>query len=143
MIYYIIDSTGEQVSQLSVSPEDLDLNLKEGQIALLTPFPKYPAYWYNGTWQAKPDKPSIFYIWDRAQKVWVDPRTEAEKLATQWASIKAKRDSLLTGSDWRVIKAADIEVPLAENWKIYRQALRDITTQSDPFNITWPVAPTS
>jgi len=23
-------------------------------------------------------------------------------------------------------------------WATYRQALRDITTQADPFNITWP-----
>ena len=26
-------------------------------------------------------------------------------------------------------------------WKTYRQALRDITKQSDPDNITWPTKP--
>lgn len=29
----------------------------------------------------------------------------------------------------------------AQQWASYRQALRDITTQSDPFNIQWPVPP--
>jgi hypothetical protein len=26
----------------------------------------------------------------------------------------------------------------AATWAAYRQALRDITTQANPFNITWP-----
>lgn len=96
-------------------------------------------------WQGWPARPfaeaKLKYINNSWQ--WEDPRTEAEILATQWASIKAKRDSLLTSSDWRVIKAADTGVPLAENWKVYRQILRDITTQSDPFRIIWPIAPIS
>jgi hypothetical protein len=34
-------------------------------------------------------------------------------------------------------------VPLAtkEAWATYRQALRDITTQTDPFELNWPVTP--
>ena len=144
MNYYIIESDGEQVGEFSLHPEDLELNLTNGRV-VVPEFPPtgYKAYWSGQAWIRIPEKSSMFEKWDRTQKVWVDPRTEAEKLATQWASIKAKRDSILTSSDWRVIKAADTGIPLAENWKVYRQILRDITTQSDPFNILWPVAPTS
>ena len=30
---------------------------------------------------------------------------------------------------------------ISESIKTYRQALRDITDQSDPFDITWPAKP--
>ena len=46
---------------------------------------------------------------------------------------------LLQQTDWR----ASSDLTLSDDWKTYRQALRDITTQSDPFNITWPTAPSS
>jgi hypothetical protein len=29
----------------------------------------------------------------------------------------------------------------AAEWSAYRQALRDVTTQTDPFSITWPTKP--
>ena len=70
-------------------------------------------------------------------------KTPEELQADQWALVKAKRDQLLAESDWRVIKAVDTGVPLDTAWKIYRQILRDITTQSDPSNIMWPQAPSA
>jgi hypothetical protein len=68
-------------------------------------------------------------------------KTPEELQADQWALVKMKRDQLLAASDWRVIKAVDTGTPLPETWKTYRQILRDITTQADPFNIVWPQAP--
>ena len=61
-----------------------------------------------------------------------------------WNRVRVRRDALLTQSDILV---------LPDRWNsyteqkqnalsTYRQALRDITTQSDPKNITWPVLPT-
>jgi hypothetical protein len=35
----------------------------------------------------------------------------------------------------------DVNISTKESWAIYRQALRDITNQADPFNITWPTPP--
>ena len=68
-------------------------------------------------------------------KQWVDPRTEQ----TQWPVVRSQRNALLSASDWTQLP----DVPLAtkETWAIYRQALREITDQSDPFNIVWPVQP--
>ena len=58
-----------------------------------------------------------------------------------WAAVRAERDRLLTATDWRLLRAAETGVPVEVEWLEYRQALRDITDQSDPFNIVWPVAP--
>ena len=51
--------------------------------------------------------------------------------------IRAQRNSLIERTDWR----AGSDVTLSDEWKTYRQALRDVPTQSDPFNITWPTEP--
>lgn len=52
------------------------------------------------------------------------------------------RDKLLEICDWRVIKAAETGIPESQEWKDYRQALRDVTTQPGfPWEINWPKAP--
>ena len=48
-------------------------------------------------------------------------------------SNRAQRDRLLAETDWMVTKALESGGALADNWKTYRQALRDITTHSN-----WP-----
>ena len=55
----------------------------------------------------------------------------------QWVNVRSERDLKLQETDWR----ASSDLTLSDDWKTYRQALRDITTQSDPFNITWPTKP--
>jgi hypothetical protein len=84
-----------------------------------------------------------WYVWSNITMSWQDTRTTEEIKSQQWAQIKIERDQLLAASDWRVIKAVDTGVPLSEAWRVYRQALRDITTQSDPSNIIWPQAPSA
>lgn len=59
-----------------------------------------------------------------------------EQLATE---ARAKRNALLAASDWTQV--ADSPVDQAA-WAVYRQALRDITSQSGfPLKITWPAQP--
>jgi hypothetical protein len=65
----------------------------------------------------------------------------AARSATQWIAIRSDRDRRLNETDWVSIRAADTATPMSAEWAAYRQALRDITTQSDPFNITWPTKP--
>jgi hypothetical protein len=51
-----------------------------------------------------------------------------------------KRNMLLTTSDYTQV--ADAPIKNKEAWAIYRQALRDITSQIGyPKNIIWPIAP--
>ena len=57
----------------------------------------------------------------------------------KWRLIRTQRDEKLRETDWR----ASSDLTLSDDWKDYRQALRNITLQSSPFNITWPTAPSS
>ena len=63
--------------------------------------------------------------------------TDAEILAQKWEFIRADRNAKLAATDWR----ASSDLTLSDDWKTYRQALRDVPTQSDPDNITWPTEP--
>lgn len=56
----------------------------------------------------------------------------------QWMNVASQRNHLLYLCDWTQL--ADSNVDKA-GWAVYRQALRDITEQSDPFNIVWPTPP--
>ena len=62
----------------------------------------------------------------------------AAKVGAQWNVIRAERNRLLVASDWTQLPDASADAP---TWATYRQALRDITTQDNPFNIVWPVEP--
>lgn len=68
----------------------------------------------------------------------VEPLTEEElqaRIDTQWQVIRTQRNQMLKDSDWTQVADAPVDKTA---WATYRQALRDITTQPDPFNITWP-----
>ncbi len=61
--------------------------------------------------------------------------------AEQWRAVRGDRNGRLAASDWTVLSDVPI-LPEKENeWVDYRQELRDITDQPDPFNITWPTPP--
>lgn len=55
-----------------------------------------------------------------------------------WDHIRIHRNTLLLKSDWTQLSDAPVD---NLKWAVYRQALRDITTQEDPFNIIWPQEP--
>jgi hypothetical protein len=63
---------------------------------------------------------------------------QAEAPAIEWKSVRAERNARLAACDWTQLPDASAD---ATAWATYRQALRDITTQSDPFNIVWPALP--
>ena len=63
----------------------------------------------------------------------------AERTSNRWEKVRFERDQLLTSSDWTQL--SDVSNVDKTAWATYRQQLRDITTQADPFNITWPTKP--
>ena len=68
----------------------------------------------------------------------VEPLTAKElqaRVDTQWAAIRSQRNQMLKDTDWTQL--ADSPVDKAA-WATYRQELRDLTQQADPFKITWP-----
>ena len=68
----------------------------------------------------------------------LDADTAAAKVGAQWTVIRAERNKLLAASDWTQLPDAPVA---AAAWATYRQALRDITEQANPFNIIWPTKP--
>jgi hypothetical protein len=71
-----------------------------------------------------------------------DPDKVQAKTAAAWSSVRAQQKQKLYESDW-TCSVTDYGVPDKELWIAYRQALRDVTKQGDPFNIEWPVTPAS
>ena len=63
--------------------------------------------------------------------------TDAEILARKWEGVRSERLKRLVVTDWRACS----DLTMSDEWKTYRQALRDVPTQSDPDNITWPTEP--
>lgn len=58
------------------------------------------------------------------------------------AEARAKRDKLLDETDWTQTLDAPISAECREAFRVYRQALRDITEQEGfPETIEWPTAP--
>jgi hypothetical protein len=64
----------------------------------------------------------------------------AAKVGVQWNVIRAERNKLLLESDWTQLPDAPVD---AVAWATYRQALRDVTDQANPFAIVWPESPSS
>ena len=72
-----------------------------------------------------------------------DPQKVAAKTDAQWNSVRAQQSDLLYKSDW-TCSVVDPPAPILaqrDQWIAYRAALRNVTTQSDPFNIVWPSVP--
>ena len=82
-----------------------------------------------------PPKPTDYHVFDYQERAWVDPRTET----SEWIVVRNERDRRIAETDWTQYQ--DISLALKVYWAPYRQALRDITTQPDPFNIVWPEQP--
>ena len=69
----------------------------------------------------------------------VEPKTEQElkeRIRNEWTAIRQQRNRLLSESDWTQLADSPAD---KDKWAVYRQELRDITTQEDPFSIVWPV----
>lgn len=84
-----------------------------------------------------PPKPSAHHTFDHSAKQWLDSRTPA----TEWPNVRIKRNDLLRASDWTQLPDSPASAQQKQKWVVYRQALRDITNQADPFTITWPTTP--
>jgi len=72
-----------------------------------------------------------------------DTAKDKRILDQKWADIRTRRNRELTESDWVVVKAKETHAnaSIDSDWVDYRTALRDITKQSDPDDITWPTKP--
>ncbi len=84
----------------------------------------------------KSNKPNDFSVFDYVLKQWVPNSDLAENF------VKTNRNKLLYQSDWTQLPNSPLTTEKQQEWAVYRQQLRDITSQSGyPFNVVWPTQP--
>lgn len=64
-----------------------------------------------------------------------------EEIEGMWRAIRDRRNYLLLECDWTQLADSPLSNQKQTEWQIYRQELRDITQQPDPFGIVWPTPP--
>jgi hypothetical protein len=79
-------------------------------------------------------------VWKRVYVVREMNTQELSKAAgIRSAQVRYERDQMLASTDWTQLADAPVN---KDAWSAYRQALRDVTSQSSfPFNIVWPEKP--
>ena len=72
----------------------------------------------------------------------IPEKTEAEKREEAEKSVRAKRDSLISETDYLLASDYPISAEDLEAVKVYRQALRDVPQQEgSPYEVVWPEVP--
>lgn len=127
--------TGAIVKSISAPPGMLSMQVAEDEDWIEGDYSDDQFYVEGYTPVPFPTRPSPSHEFNYTTKQWEDPRTAD----TEWPLVRSRRNALLSASDWTQLP----DVPLAtkDAWATYRQALRDVTEQPDPFNIVWPVPP--
>ena len=64
-----------------------------------------------------------------------------QRLDSQWIQVRSIRNQYLSECDWTQLPDSPLTSEKKQEWVVYREQLRDVTLQPDPFNITWPTKP--
>lgn len=95
--------------------------------------------------------------WDPAQvkPTWSDINAVIAQLraAEPMRLLREERDRRLLASDWIIVKSMEKGTPIPQEWKDYRQALRDLPSTSSPQlwptdllimeSVNWPTPPSA
>ena len=80
------------------------------------------------------------WVWVYTAVDW-DADAIAAATEAQWKLVRDERNKRLFECDWTQLPDAPLTDEQKAAWQAYRQALRDVTQQADPFEIVWPVKP--
>ena len=134
---YSIPQLREAYPNVSLPSELTDESLIEWDMYVVLPT-SYPNDYTKNITEGTPVLTDGVYYQN-----WVEtPATESEmsyRIENKWTDVRELRSQLLTECDWTQL--ADIPTETKAAWTEYRQSLRDITSQSNPFSINWPVKP--
>ena len=92
-------------------------------------------------WVDCDDSVKVNWTYDGSTFADEDTRTTSQKTAAEWDLVRVNRTNLLKESDWTQGADSPLTDSKKAEWVTYRQSLRNIPTQSDPHNITWPTKP--
>lgn len=124
MKFYAYYDSSNIVKFVSSLPEDIEPTPEQGlQIEEIDSFLEQPPFDGAG--------------YNIITKTWQDIRT----INGQWNLIRIERNTLLKESDWTQQADVPMSAEKRTEWTVYRQALRNVTNQTDPFNIIWPTKP--
>jgi hypothetical protein len=141
--YYLVNSLNKQVTYVGPLPEVWSnitglCDMDEESLRDLS-------------WAGEHMQNLMFLNEDDARKFGVSPALISiyrdQRESQEWEKIREQRDARIQAVRWRVERHSDRTSlglpgdPYIRNVLIYIQSLRDITTQSDPFNIVWPNEP--
>ena len=60
----------------------------------------------------------------------------------EWSAVRAKRDGLISSTDWTQMTDTPLTAEKVEAFKVYRQQLRDLPqTVKNPDDVIWPEKP--
>lgn len=127
-----------QITRCCEAPEELAAaQCSDGELWLAGAYEDDTFYIVDGTPVRFPEQPSPRHAFN-----WVSKRWElVDDVGAQWGVVRAERNQRLQATDWTHL--SDIPQEVRDTWKPYRQALRDVTDQLDPYNIVWPTPPTA
>jgi len=134
---YTIKELREAYPNVSLPAELSDEMLADWDVYVVTPTTMPNDYTKNITEGTPVLTNGVYY------QNWIQINaTESEinyRLENQWEEVRIIRNELLKESDWTQLN--DISQTIKDLWSTYRQELRDVTNQQNPFNIEWPVKP--
>lgn len=131
--YISFSETGEILKTGTCSENDLPL---QGQNVIEGIANDRTQYIENNIVVDMPSKPNGEAYFDFDTKQWVLDYSSQQNV------IKKQRAELLSLSDWTQIPNGPLTQEQQQLWAVYRQELRDITSQSGyPFNVVWPTPP--
>jgi hypothetical protein len=134
---YSIPQLREAYPNVSLPAELSDESLADWDMYVVTPTPMPNDYTKNITEGTPILTDGVYYqnwIQTNASESEIDYRLE-----NQWFFVRETRNQLLAECDWTQL--SDIPQNTKNLWSTYRQQLREITNQPNPFNIEWPVKP--
>jgi hypothetical protein len=134
---YTINELRNSYPNTSLPSELTDEALIEWDMHVVQPTPMPVDYTKNITEGTPTLIDGVYY------KSWNQTNATSEEISyrieNQWEQVRVLRNQLLSECDWTQL--ADIPTETKELWTSYRAQLRDITSQSNPFSINWPVKP--
>ena len=135
MDYTFFDTDGKPMGHIGCSPDEIALNvtLNNGSDYRPGMLPLASIALFDGEVVTLPESTGEGFKFNYETRQWVADPDGA------WATVRSRRDGLLVGCDWTQLP--DIPTSIRQAWAIYRQSLRDITLQPDPFNLVWPSKP--
>jgi hypothetical protein len=78
---------------------------------------------------------------DGSWKVYYDKQKFDDMTCITYRCIRERRDRLLKECDWTILPDSPLSEEKKNEFKIYRQALRDFPLICDPMMIKWPCYP--